>query len=66
MPAVPETVRAKPPVVKPDDLPLEERIRQRAHELYVQRGDESGTGIEDWLQAENEIRNMEQQKKGHT
>jgi hypothetical protein len=46
--------------VNPDDL--EQRVRQRASELY-QRGQESG--IEDWLQAEDEIRSMEDQKKGH-
>jgi hypothetical protein len=46
--------RVKQPAVDPDDLPLEERIRQRAYQLYVQRGD----------QAENEIRNMAEQKEG--
>ena len=56
---MPAPVRAKPSVVKPKDLPFEERIRQRAHELYLQRGNESGSGIEDRLQAEDEIRNME-------
>ena len=37
-------------------LPLEERIRQRAHEIYLQRGGEGGSEIDDWLQAEEEIR----------
>jgi hypothetical protein len=60
---MPATARAKPPVFKPDDLPLEERIRQRALELYLQRGNESGSEIEDWLQAEDEIRTMEEQKR---
>ena len=32
-----------------------ELIRQRAHELYVARGQEDGHEIEDWLQAEAEI-----------
>jgi hypothetical protein len=36
-------------------LPLEEQIRLRAYELYVQRGNESGSEIDDWLQAESEI-----------
>ena len=35
--------------------PLEERIRQRAHQLYLQRGDEPGSALADWLQAESEI-----------
>jgi hypothetical protein len=38
-----------------DDLPLEERIRQRAYELYLTRGSASGSEIDDWLQAEEEI-----------
>ena len=40
---------------EPDDLPLEERIRQRAHELYIARGSASGSELDDWLQAEEEI-----------
>ena len=32
-----------------------ERIRQRAHELYVQRGRVDGFALDDWLQAEAEI-----------
>jgi hypothetical protein len=57
--------RAKKPTVDPDDVPLEERVRQRAYELYVQRGNESGSEIEDWLSAEDEIRNTEEQKQAH-
>lgn len=33
-----------------------ERIRQRAFELYVARGQEDGHDFEDWLQAEAEVR----------
>ena len=36
-------------------LPLEERIRERAHEIYLQRGGEDGSELDDWLQAEQEI-----------
>jgi hypothetical protein len=35
---------------------LEEQIRQRAYELYEQRGRYDGFAKEDWLQAEVEIR----------
>ena len=35
---------------------IEDRIRQRAHELYLQRGGQHGAHEEDWLQAEKEIR----------
>ncbi len=34
---------------------LEERIKQRAYELYEQRGGIHGFDIDDWLQAENEV-----------
>lgn len=35
---------------------LEEQIRQRAYELYEQRGRYDGFAEEDWLRAEDEIR----------
>jgi Protein of unknown function (DUF2934) len=35
---------------------LEDQIRQRAYELYEERGREDGHDIEDWLRAEEEIR----------
>ena len=37
-------------------LSIEERIERRAYELYVQRGNQSGSELEDWLQAEAEVR----------
>jgi len=37
------------------DLPLEERIRRRAYELYVQRGGVGASEVDDWLQAEEEM-----------
>ena len=49
----------KPPL--PSDI--EERIRQRAHELYEQRGRVDGFALDDWLQAETEIRRAQKQKK---
>ena len=36
-------------------LPLEEQVRLRAHELYIDRGNESGSEIDDGLQAEEEL-----------
>ena len=38
-----------------ETLPLEEQIRRRAYELYVERGNASGSEPDDWLQAEREI-----------
>jgi hypothetical protein len=38
-----------------DRLSLAERIQRRAYELYVQRGNQSGSELDDWLQAEEKI-----------
>jgi Protein of unknown function (DUF2934) len=38
---------------------IEERIRQRAHEIYEARGREDGHDLDDWLAAESDvIRNL--------
>ena len=34
----------------------EEQIRRRAYELYEQRGGRDGFALDDWLQAESEVR----------
>ena len=44
---------------KEEMLPLEERIRQRAHEIYLQRGGDEGSELEDWLRAEGEMQQAE-------
>jgi hypothetical protein len=41
--------------VDAEKLPMEERIRLRAHEIYLQRGGEDGSELDDWLQAEQEL-----------
>ena len=56
---MPEPARAKEPPI--ETLSLEERIRRRAYELYVQQGNQSGSELDDWLQAEEEIRSAEEQ-----
>jgi hypothetical protein len=38
----------------------DERIRKRAYELYVERGREPGKELEDWLRAEQELRQEEE------
>ena len=43
-----------------ESLPLEERIRQRAHEIWLQNGGQTGTDLIDWLEAEKEL--LEQQR----
>jgi hypothetical protein len=42
-------------------LSLEERIRRRAYELYVERGNQSGSELDDWLQAEEEVLHSQEQ-----
>ncbi len=42
------------PEVSEGHRELEERIRRRAHEIYLSRGSE-GSELDDWLQAEREI-----------
>jgi hypothetical protein len=42
----------EPPVL----IPIEQQIQQRAYELYEQRGRTDGHDLDDWLQAECEIK----------
>ncbi len=37
-------------------IPIEQKIQQRAYELYGQRGRTDGHDLDDWLQAECEIK----------
>jgi len=50
---MPATAQGADPLI--ETLPREERIRQRANELYVQRGNHSVSQLDDWLQAEEEV-----------
>jgi hypothetical protein len=45
-----------------EGLPLEERIRLRARQLYVERGNQSGSELDDWLQAEEELAAAEEER----
>ena len=36
-------------------LPAHEEIERRAHELYLRRGGQHGSDIDDWLAAETEL-----------
>ena len=44
-----------------ETLPFEERVRRRAYELYVLEGNQSGSELDDRLQAEEEIRNVQEE-----
>lgn len=37
-------------------LPIEETIAKRAHELFLARGGTHGSDLDDWLQAERELK----------
>ena len=46
------------PVEEREGLPhsaREQEIRIRAYEIYLQRGGQPGSELEDWLQAEHEL-----------
>jgi hypothetical protein len=58
---MPTPARGKAPLI--ETLSLEERVRRRAYELYLQRGNESGSELDDWLQAEEEVRGAEEQAR---
>ena len=47
---------ARAELIQTEILSLEDRIRRRAHALYVERGCQPGLALDDWLQAEQEIR----------
>jgi hypothetical protein len=36
--------------------PTEDEIRKRAHEIYQERRDGPGNAVDDWLQAEAELK----------
>lgn len=41
---------------EPPEPMREQAIRQRAYELYLQRGKTNGHAVDDWLKAEAELR----------
>ena len=47
-------VTVKLPTTQPDPM-LEHAIRNRAYELYLQRGMAHGHAVDDWLKAEAEL-----------
>ena len=56
-PMKPKPSTLVPKLDKPTVLiPIEQQIQQRAYELYEQRGRTDGHELDDWLQAECEIK----------
>jgi len=58
----PDQIEKKPSTLalKSDEptvlIPIEQQIQQRAYELYEERGRTDGHDVDDWLQAESEIK----------
>ncbi len=50
------TKRAAGPASNGNGFPAREQIERRAYEIYLARGGEPGRELEDWLQAERELR----------
>ena len=47
----------------PQEQPIpEEAVRTRAHEIYEERGSQSGHDVDDWLEAERELRSEHEQR----
>ena len=42
--------------VQAEDLTGEEEIRRRAYEIYAEHGEQQGRALDDWLQAERELK----------
>jgi hypothetical protein len=43
-------------VIESRPEPTSDEIARRAYEIYLERGPASGNDVEDWLQAERELR----------
>ena len=53
------TPAPEPKVAEEQQISMDQymdEVRQRAHEIYLERGDRPGTPLGDWLQAEREIK----------
>ena len=43
-------------VVSAEDSARDEEIRRRAYQIYLERGEQPGRELDDWLQAERELK----------
>ena len=50
------SVRPKKGMPKTADRPAEEQVRIRAYEIYLERAGSYGSDVDDWLQAEAEVK----------
>ena len=54
-----KVVPEEPAKATPRREVTDEEIRQRAYEIYLERGAAPGFELDDWLQAERELRSEE-------
>jgi hypothetical protein len=47
-----------------DQVPIDERIRVRAYELYLERSGQPGDDVGDWLRAEHSLRGEPSSERG--
>lgn len=57
---------AHPDYGKVSQVELEERIRNRAYDLYLQRGSANGHALDDWLEAKAEVLGVVSNPADHT
>ncbi|MFY9844949.1 MAG: DUF2934 domain-containing protein [Terriglobales bacterium] len=62
MTAKPKSLRPRSPKLD-SPVDIEERVRERAYQLYEQRGGVDGFALDDWLQAESEILGAQKQRR---
>jgi Protein of unknown function (DUF2934) len=48
------------------NAPTPEEIRQRAYEIHIERGGIHGCDLDDWQQAERELRERYKKNKGES
>jgi hypothetical protein len=51
---------AESPTERDEGVPVDEQIRMRAYELYLERGAQPSDDLGDWLRAEREYRERSQ------
>jgi hypothetical protein len=56
----PQSISAKTSNITPDP---QESVRRRAYQLYERRGMGTGSALDDWLQAETELREARHKSK---
>jgi hypothetical protein len=55
----------KPKKQQPEPVSIEDRIRQRAYEIYLQRDGRERTALDDWLPAETDITHTVERNYAH-